>query len=641
MKTCKAIISLVVLASAAPASHGEAAWEKPCTALRYLHPPMVDCMYTLWKDGKVMRSDNRYTHDWKITIKDLPEDVLWFMHGADDKPFDFKTAENRIPPDGAPFHGLTWRIGDLAVDVDAFCQTGVRSPACLVRLTVTNLGNAPLEEPFAAFLRRMELSDADIMKECYSPYETRLEPFMQAKGGDVNAEEPYVWRSEVATVRAEGLPAGAKWDDKSGAFRFAAALAPGASIKVIFTIARHDSSVRPCDWECEYAKAQAFWRGELAKLNRLPPAIRTDGEKLRIVQNLVVQMLQCFCFAPGSDLVIPRQGGLSLQVWPWESMYVLDALGRIGDFGSYVEGALDMFFREYGDNSDGEIGPFFKRWACDTASCLQSLARYCLETDNAAVWRRHRDAAMRAFGWIRAKRAETADGEKGYKGLFPAMRATDDSTKASIWGMTDNVNLAALRALAAAAQRFGDSMADEVQAEADDLRDVMAGIYLKFSDAAKDKDELRIPLTPEGDDDALIKGRHLNNLQGRILSTGLECGYIPKEDVMKVYTWHLRNGKASPRGLCANVPRRDSLTNTHYWYTTSSDIAWHDSFLRIGRRDLAAKVMDATIHCATSEELYTGERYRDDEPWYFPWCPNASGGARIILMMLKEAALAK
>ena len=109
---------------------------------------------------------------------------------------------------------------------------------------------------------------------------------------------------------------------------------------------------------------------------------------------------------------------------------------------------------------------------------------------------------------------------------------------------------------------------------------------------------------------------------------------------MKVYTWHLRNGKASPRGLCAIVPRRDSLTTTHYWYTTSSDIAWHDSFLRIGRRDLAAKVMDATIHCATSEELYTGERYRDDEPWYFPWCPNASGGARIILMMLKEAELA-
>ena len=39
-----------------------------------------------------------------------------------------------------------------------------------------------------------------------------------------------------------------------------------------------------------------------------------------------------------------------------------------------------------------------------------------------------------------------------------------------------------------------------------------------------------------------------------------------------------------------------------------------------------------------TEEYYVGERYRDDNPWYFPWSPNASGSGRIILMLLERSA---
>ena len=35
-------------------------WEQPRTTRRYLHPPMVDCMYTFWNDGKIMRGENRH-----------------------------------------------------------------------------------------------------------------------------------------------------------------------------------------------------------------------------------------------------------------------------------------------------------------------------------------------------------------------------------------------------------------------------------------------------------------------------------------------------------------------------------------------------------------------------------------------------
>jgi hypothetical protein len=48
-------------------------------------------------------------------------------------------------------------------------------------------------------------------------------------------------------------------------------------------------------------------------------------------------------------------------------------------------------------------------------------------------------------------------------------------------------------------------------------------------------------------------------------------------------------------------------------------------------------VFDATVKYSVSDEYYVGERYRDDNPWYFPWSPNASGSGRIIRMLLNDS----
>lgn len=41
--------------------------------------------------------------------------------------------------------------------------------------------------------------------------------------------------------------------------------------------------------------------------------------------------------------------------------------------------------------------------------------------------------------------------------------------------------------------------------------------------------------------------------------------------------------------------------------------------------------------CMT-EEYLIGERYHDCDPWFFPWCPNASGAGRIVQMILELGA---
>ena len=624
---------IAVAAFAAVFALGAAAdWERPRTTRRYLHPPMADSMYTIWNDGKIMRGENRHQHDWKIAYHELMADILWVMHG--DRPFDFKAAENRLPADGIPFHGLTWREGGLVTELDAFCETGPRSPACFIRLTVRNEGAAAVNEPYVVYFRRMQERNAvKGSPDIYIPYESQPEPFLHAPLFTYRMVETNVWASEAATVRSEGLPDGAEWDGLTSAVRFAVALEPGQSMSVDFVMGPNDSVARVGDRDEARSRAEAFWRGELKKINRLPQKIAGDPEKLRLVQNLTVQMLQCFCHPIGSDLVIPRQGGLQRYVWPWDCRDMLTTLGMIGDFGEYVEGALDLYFREYA-MEDGRIGPFRNDWVCNTGECLHSLARYCLDTGNRAVWLRHRDAAMRGFEWMRRTRAESAKDGKSMPGLFPISWATDNRTPIQLWCFTDIENLNALTVFSEAARHFGDPRADEVEAERADLCRSIAGIYSKFSRAAEGKDEMRIPLTPDGNDEAFLKAGYFNLNQGHVLQAGLANGFVPKEDVIKVYNWCLRGGKASPKGLCANHAPRTDLGNPHYWYTTSTEIVWQKCFLRIGRKDLADLVFDAVMKYSVTTEFYVGERYRDDTPWYFPWSPNASGSGRIVQMLL-------
>ena len=638
MKVLKAFCLLGVAAFALSSLAEESSWQRPRTTRRYLHPPLAQNMFTLWNDGKIIRGDVPHRHDWSDRYADLKSDVLWIMHGEKDEPFDFKNAQNRLPEDGTPFHGLTWKKDGFTVSLDAFCETGVRLPTCFIRLTVENDGSAKAGLPLAVMMRRLrEYYAVKGAPDVYQPYETEDGYFRWSEPIEFNrVKTSNMWKSASALVRVEALPEGAVWEWETGAIRFNAFPKPGKPLVVDFTFGVHDSVVRPQDRESVKAAAVKFWQNELAKINRLPAAIANDPEKMRLVKNLTVQMLQCFSHPIGSDLILPRQGGLQRFVWPWDCKDMLIALGLIGDFDMYIEGTLDFYFREY-SAEDGCIGPFRNDWVCDTGECLYSLSRYCRQFDKRAVWNRHREAAFAAFDWICQKRKETAtDPKKGMPGFFPTARATDNGTPIQLWVFTDHSTLAALRSFALAARHFGDPRADEVQAEYEDLRGLIASVYRKFSDAAKDKDELRVPLVPSGDDEAFLKAGYFNNSHGYVLRIGLECGYVPQSDVMKVYNWCLRSGKASPKGLCANNPPKKNLSDRHIWYTTNAEQHFYWCFRRIGRADLADLVLDAILKYSVTEEYYVGERYRDDNPWYFPWSPNASGSGRIIRMMLND-----
>ena len=594
-------------------------WERPKTTRRYLHGPFAERMLTFWREGKIVFGEVEHKDDWSIEYRtDVHAHAAWLVHGGRDMPFDFRSAEMRLPPDGEPDHAQIWRIGALEVELAACAPFG-RRPSAHVRLTVRNAGEKPINEPFAFLLReglesRLVFGAPDV----YRIYRPSLSDWAEVS--------PDGWRRDGDVfLHGDRFAAfsGAQfdWDAGRGAVRFAMSLAPGEEKSVEMELGR--GARQGLGYADARRKMYADWAAELAKM-RLP---KTIGEKdARTVRNLAVQMLQCLSMPTEGDFVLPRQGGLQRYVWPGDADCFLEALDTIG-YGDYVAKAIDFYY-SHCQRESGEAGPFKNNWAGDTASVLKTFARHCRVTGDKRCWRRWRDAAFKSFGWIQSTRA--AGG-----GLFPAMKATDHPAVLRAWGSNDLKGLEAFEAFAKAAEKFGDTRAGEIAAAARDYRRALTRVMVGWRAKAASSDEFRVPITAEGDDDALTEAFMFYLHPGRFA----EAGLLTAEEMQRLRTWLLRRGYANANGLYDNQISRHPECRAHIWYTTWSELQWFRAWRRVGRNDLAKEARDACLRFALTDEFYVGERYHDANPWYYPWSPNASGSGRIVSMILESIGM--
>jgi hypothetical protein len=425
---------------------------------------------------------------------------------------------------------------------------------------------------------------------------------------------------EDVFLTAQGLPL--TWDEKAGALRFMAELSAGESADLILSFGKG----RPFNFDIEQEKecARVFWERELSRINKLPEGITQNPDHLRMVQNLAIQIMQCFCYHVEKDYLILRQGGMQRLIWPWEAIPGLEALGRIGDFSDYIEPVLSMYFHAL-QAPDGEILPAGEGWACITASVLYSFARYCMDAKQ-SFFSRFRDEAMAAFDWIKRTRSLTNNMEGWIAGLFPPKRANDWSQELQGWMMTDIENVRGLLCFAEAAERFHDPRSAEIRAEAEDYLAVMRNTMERFVKEAEGKDELRIPLSPDGNDAELIRSYYPNFNFGFFTSLGI----VKDEDVERVLNYIISQGIYG-NGLYGHMPYKDG--NMHIWYTSVPDYYWFLTWMRLGNRERARDIIRCQIDYSMTDEYYMIERYADNDPYYVPWSPNASANGRAIIMM--------
>ena len=590
-------------------------WERPKTTRRYLHPPKAERMFTLWREGKLIYGDvKRVTDHNGKHYHELTCSGIWLTYSKYAQMFDFRNVECMQPEDGTPIHGLRMEYGGLEITMEAFCNTE-RKSTCFSKITVKNIGDYAVCDRVGLLLRTgCEKKLVYGSPDEYFSYAPEVSTF---KNAPVTFEEKdgVLWDGDVfVTAQTNAL---LQYDMESGILWAEIRLGAGEKTDIVLSIGR--GKTFHFDYEEEKVKTQAFWQKELARINRLP---RELGEKeIRIIRNLTVQMLQCFCYFTGENGLMQRQGGLQRLIWPWESMPVLEALSRIGDFADYIEPVLATYFEEM-QLPDGEIRAIGESWACNTADSIQSFANYCLNYGGASYYEKYKDVAYKAFLWLKNTRATT-------KGLFPPMRACDWADSSQMWAKTDVFNIYGIRELAMAASKFEDERAKEMWEEHDSYMAMMKSIWNPMAEAAKNQETLRVPLVPDGNDEALIKGFYPYLTQGGFVYSGV----VADEDIIKVRNYMYASGLAK-NGLYGHMPYPNG--DTHIWYVNWPEYYWYLAFRRLGQHDWAEEIYEAQIKYAMTDEYYMVERYSDRDPWYVPWSPNASASGRTILMILKK-----
>ena len=109
-------------------------------------------------------------------------------------------------------------------------------------------------------------------------------------------------------------------------------------------------------------------------------------------------------------------------------------------------------------------------------------------------------------------------------------------------------------------------------------------------------------------------------------------GIIEDENIDSLMNF-LKSEGIYQHGLYGHMPYPDG--NLHICYTTNPEYYWFLAWMRLGRKDMAKEILESMYRYSMTDEFYMIERYADNDPWYVPWSPNASGNGRMIIMLLK------
>ena len=604
-------------------------WQRPRTTRLYIHPPKSERIFTLWREGKFCfgEIDTPIT-DYLIQTSS----ALWFVDGEGEQ-LDFRNAEYVMQPNGIPVHGLRNSVGDLEAQWETFA-TCERFSTCYIKLTLTNKGDKPMTDRFGFALRTGQekklLFDSP---DNYGSYAPKLDYWDAIPA--TWKQDGAIFRDGERTLRSWGELAFTLCQDTGFAYADFT-LAPRESRSVYFAYAPTDFACG--DYDALREQTFCFWEKELSRINKLPEALANDPEKALLIQNLVVHILQCFCYCKGHDYLLSRQGGLQRQIWTGEADRVLEALPLIGDFDDYVEPTIDTYFNVFWTET-GEVVPFGIWWAMQTANVLYTFSRYAMERGK-EYFVKYREQAVKSFRWMRKTRASSVDSGNLVAGLYPPLSSCDDDLVFQNWNITDPNNISGLRAFWAACQQFDDPITAEVAAELDDYVAVMRKYWDLRVGKNKDSDELPAYYAPLGDNAPYEK----SFLFTATVWYTIEAIDVPVEDCEK-FIRYLTRRKLKAGGLYHKMPGvlgpvgsmkhgYNGVGKPVVWYVSPAEFAFFLYFMRHGSRERCAEIIREQIRFAMTDEYYMVERFHEDDPWFVPWSPNASANGRLIYMLV-------
>ena len=609
----------------------ETNWVRQKTTRRCVQPPKSERMFTLWAEGKMIFGDiddgsdvkdKKNGHEYQ---SDLISCGLWMLHGEKKEQFPFKKVENIITEDGVPVHGLKYNMDGIEIIEEAFCDT-LRKSSCYIKYRFVNTTDKEKNQKFSLVLRtgkevRLACGGSDQYWD-YNPIaDNRI------------YEYPATWKLEKG-VYTDGervlTPIGgeaAVWNEAEGMLNFDFLLAAGEEKEIIFVLNKGENAEKNYDTAKE--KTVAFWKTELARLNKLPASWEEKPETLKMVRHFTAQMLQCFMYPVGKEYLLFRQGGMRRIIFPGEVCWCFEALAQIGDFSDYLEDTLDTYFNVMQAES-GEIINIGIYWAMVTGVSLYSFGKYCIHAGEKGkqCFYKYRNQALKGLEWIKKTRRSTIGDPRMAEGLFPPLRSCDWEEVFQAWQTTDANILLGVEALAEAAELYCDAAAEMIRQEYNEYKTVFEKYVQIYVEKNKDSEELYIPLCPNGKDDAFVEGGF------PLLGHGVlgMIGVIGKREMEKIRTAMIKAGRAY-KGLYGGMYHQSM--GGLMWYTSSAEYRWFAGWKRYGDREKMQEILDYQLKYFISTEYTMQERYIEHLEYYVPWSPNASAMARTILMMLQ------
>lgn len=609
-----------------------AEWQRPKTTRRYVHPPMCERIVNLWCEGKITFGEIEMNPG--PTVPDYFKTVIgcgiWPVYGDELLAADFRTAENTMYEDGIPVHTLSNRFGAVNLHMEALCDT-VRQATCFIKVDIENPTDSTVSEKIG-FLLRTGLESELIFNapDVYQFYAPNVDVWKNAKctwsaDGNIYRDGDY-----FVTVNGD---VSLSFDDQRDLASAEVTLVANESKTLYLVLGKGDVVSR--DYYEQKRDTVAYYKNELKRITNLPANIINDAEKLSLIHNLTIQMLQCFALPVGENFVLCRQGGLQRRMWPFEALYVLESLNKLGDFDDYVQPAVNVYF-DVMQAEDGEVVPLGLPWAMASATAIYSFADYTMMRGGREYYFKYRDSAMRAFDCIKRTRASTQPAEGVVVGLYPPRQSCDCEFVFQSWTFTDTMNLLGVRKFMDAVEMFADPRADEIRSEYESYRKAIQSCLDRARECAGDADEMEISSFVPG-----FVGDEKQFAFSPFIGVMMEALTVEREDVIRIEN-HMMRRERIKNGLYWRMPthyhRHDPDGVVREWYPTLDDIYWFNTFARIGMLDKCDEIVDATIKYSMTDEGYMQERFHELNPYFTPWSPNASGNGRMITMLLAQAA---
>ena len=611
-------------------------WQRAKTTRRYITPPMSERLYTLWREGKVAFGEMDVAITTRIYKTTIISAGLWILHGEEPAQFDFHDTEMVMREDGIPVHVQGHKLGALDVTIETFADFGVK-PNGYVKVKVKNNGEKT-ESEYLDFMVRTGL-EKDIVfcgPDVYGIYNPTLD----------------TWYDMPATYKKKGNllsdPDGRSFkisgnidfdfSEERGVGKAKLTLLPGEEREALFVYNIGD--IYYYDYEKHKAECIHLWEKELERINKLPESVKADKESTKLIKNLVVQLLQCFALPKGKNVVFARQGCLQRMVWLYETMTVIEALSRIGDFDRYIEPVIDSYFTEYQNPQSGEVTPLAIPWAMATANAIQSFSNYAITRD-ADYFDKYFDRAYSGFKWIKNTRLRDNSDPRVVSGLFPPKASCDDQFVFQSWCSTDTFNIRGMRAFATACEKYGRTeVGKEVREEIEDYLAVMYGIWNAYVKETGDGD-LYVRYSPSLPDEVVMANFAFSPHPPYLV----EILDLPEAEVERILKTHEKRGSMNGMGLYDRMPDVDNSSGIPsgtldengkclIWYVCNQEFYWFKYFLRHGMKDRCREILTGVFNFAMTDEYYMFERYHQRNPWFAPWSPNASASGRFITMIL-------